>query len=116
MSTTNQRSSSKERFWRRVMRQWRNSGVTVRDFCAERDLAEPSFYTWRRTLSERDAVAVQFVPVQVVADERATAATRADSGSGLELVLRAGRVLRVGPGFDAPTLQRLLALLEEGRS
>lgn len=115
MSTIKQRCSSKERFWRRAMRQWRASGLTVRDFCVKRGLTEPSFYAWRRTLSERDAGAVPFVPVHVVADERAAVVTRADSGSGLELVARAGRVLRIGPGFDAPTLQRLLALLEEGR-
>jgi hypothetical protein len=31
----------------------------------------------------------------------------------LELVLGAGRVVRVSPGFDAATLQALLAALEE---
>jgi hypothetical protein len=30
----------------------------------------------------------------------------------VELVLGAGRRLRIGPGFDGPTLTRLLALLE----
>ena len=35
--------------------------------------------------------------------------------SALELTLDGGRRLSIGPGFDAPTLQRLLALLEEGR-
>jgi hypothetical protein len=40
----------------------------------------------------------------------------ADGSAGaLELVVGAGRRLRVGPGFDGPTLVRLLALLEEGR-
>jgi hypothetical protein len=48
-----------------------------------------------------------------VPDEEPTAA--ASASGGLELVLPAGRLLRVGPGFDGPTLQRLLALLEEGR-
>ncbi|NJN05140.1 MAG: IS66 family insertion sequence element accessory protein TnpB, partial [Rhodobacteraceae bacterium] len=33
----------------------------------------------------------------------------------VELVLGAGRCVRVGPGFDGPTLTRLLVLLEEGR-
>ena len=33
----------------------------------------------------------------------------------MELVLGTGQRLRVGVGFDGPTLQRLLALLEEGR-
>ena len=114
MSTTNQRRSSKERFWRRLVRQWRSSGLSIRDFCAERQVSEPNFYAWRRTIAERDAPAARFVPVQVVPDEKAVAAA-AGSSSGLELVLAGCRVLRIGPGFDAATLQRLLALLEEGR-
>jgi transposase-like protein len=98
-----------------MVRQWRRSGQTARAFCAEHDLSEPSFYAWRRTLAERDAEAVHFVPVQVV-PERASAPAAADQVSvGLELVLDGHRVLRIGPGFDAATLQRLLPLLEEGR-
>jgi hypothetical protein len=114
MSTTHQQRSSKERFWRQILRQWRRSGLSVRDFCAERDVSEPSFYAWRRTITERDAEAACFVPVHVIPDA-ATTAGGAGSGSGLELVLGSGRLLRIGPGFDAATLRRLLALLEEGR-
>src|SRR6202035_5152659 len=35
MSTINQRRSDKERFWRRMIRHWRSSGLSVRAFCAE---------------------------------------------------------------------------------
>ena len=111
MSTNDQRGARKERFWRGVMRQWRGSGLSVRAFCAERGLSEPSFYGWRRTLAERDAAVVRFVPVQLAPEP-----TTDDASAGaVELVLGAGRRLRVGPGFDGPTLTRLLALLEEGR-
>jgi hypothetical protein len=114
MSTSSQQRSSKEQFWRRMVRRWRSSGLSVRDFCAERELAEPSFYAWRRTIAERDAQEVRFVPVRVVPEEQPIAID--NSGSiGLELVLPAGRLLRIGPGFDAATLQRLLAVLEEGQ-
>jgi hypothetical protein len=110
MSTTNQRRSSKEQFWRRLVRQWRSSGLSVRDFCAEREISEPSFYAWRRTITQRDTDATRFVPVHVVPDDKPAA-----DGPGLELLLGAGRVLRIGSNFDGPTLRRLLALLEEGR-
>jgi transposase len=113
MSTTKQRCTFKERFWRRMVRQWLGSRQSARAFCRERGLATPSFYAWRRLIQQRDAAAVAFVPVRVVPDEEPTAA--ASASGGLELVLPAGRLLRVGPGFDGPTLQRLLALLEEGR-
>lgn len=114
MSTINPRRSSKERFWRRMLRQWRRSGLSVRDFCAQQELAGASLYAWRRTIARRDAEAVPFVPVRVVADPKAGAAPDGPS-SGLELVV-GGRRVRIAPGFDAPTLQRLLVLLEEGQS
>jgi hypothetical protein len=114
MSTSRQHRSNKEQFWRRMVREWRNRGLSVRDFCAENDLAEPSFYAWRRTIAERDAAAVRFVPVRVVSEEE-TIVSDNGAGTGLELVLPTGRRLRIGPGFDAATLQRLLPLLEEGR-
>ena len=114
MSTNKVRLSSKERFWRRMVRQWRKSGLSVRAFCAERGLSEPSFYAWRRTLAERDATAVPFVPLTVTPEPRPVTADNGSAGA-LELVLDAGRRLRIGPGFDGPTLARLLALLEEGR-
>jgi transposase len=114
MSTSSQGRSAKEQFWRRMVRQWRSSGLSVRDFCAESEIAEPSFYAWRRTIAERDAAAMHFVPVRVIPDEPPVA-TDSGSSSGLELVLPAGRRLRIGPDFDTATLQRLLLLLEEGR-
>jgi transposase-like protein len=115
MSTSKQRCSSKERFWRRIVREWRSSGLSVRAFCRERDLSEPNFYAWRRTLAERDAQAARFVAVRVVADEKAATAARR-SGSGLELLLSSGRVLRIGADFDEAALRRVLTLLEEGQS
>ena len=50
MSTNNQRSSSKERFWRRMVRRCRNSGLSVRAFCEEHGLSEPSFYAFSYTV------------------------------------------------------------------
>ena len=96
------------------MRQWRCSGLSVRAFCAAQGLAEPSFYAWRRILALRDAAAVPFVPLTVKPEPKP--ATAADpSVAALELVLNAGRRLRIAPGFDGPTLVRLLTLLEEGQ-
>jgi transposase-like protein len=115
MSTNKAQSSSKEQWWRRQVRQWRSSGLSVRAFCAAQGLSEPSFYAWRRTLAQREeATAAPLVPLTVTPESKpATADDR--SVAALELVLHAGRRLRIGPGFDGPTLARLLALLEEGR-
>src|SRR6476660_8384855 len=48
------RDPSKERFWRRLLRLWRRSGRTIRDFCAEHEVSQPSFFAWRRVIAERD--------------------------------------------------------------
>jgi hypothetical protein len=104
------RDERKEQQWRRWISRWRDSGLSVRDFCARRDLATPSFYACRRTLERRAAHQHSFVPVQVVAE------TPLAQASALELVLADGRIVRVAPGFDAATLRQLLTVLrEEGR-
>jgi hypothetical protein len=100
------RDERKEQQWWRRINQWRASGLSVRAFCTQHGLAAASFYHWRRVLERRAAEAAAFVPVQLVAD----AVPAQDSA--LEVVLADGRAVRVGPGFDAPTLRRLLAVLE----
>ena len=100
------RDEQKERQWRHWIAEWRGSGLSVRAFCDRRGLATPSFYHWRRVLQRRPAEKVAFVPVQVVAEVVPA------PGSGLEVVLADGRMVRVGPGFDAATLRQLLAVLE----
>jgi hypothetical protein len=101
------RDERKERQWRRWIGEWQASGLSVRAFCERRGLTVASFYAWRRVLQRRAAEKAAFVPVQVVAD------TVPERASALEVVLAGGRTVRVAPGFDAPTLRQLLAVLEE---
>jgi transposase-like protein len=49
------RNAEKERFWRGQVRGHAKSGLSVRAWCHEHQLSEPSFYAWRRELAERDA-------------------------------------------------------------
>jgi hypothetical protein len=107
MAKNSSRYEGTEKRWRRLIGEWRAGGGTVRAFCARRGLSEPSFYSWRRLLAERDGRRPAFVPVQVIPAE-----PRAGNGA-LEVVLGGKRTVRVGPGFDAATLRRLLAVLEE---
>ena len=97
----------KEQQWRRWIGEWRASGLTARAFCERRSLGEANFYAWRRVLDQRKAEAA-FVPVRIVPDEPAVR-----PGGGFDVVLASGRTVRVAPGFDAATLRRLLAVLEE---
>jgi|SRR5579871_3519188 len=102
------RAAHKERQWRRWIRDWRASGLTVRAFCARHGLTEPSFYAWRRVLLQRSTEAATFLPVQVVTEPVPP------SASPLEVILAGGRTVRVAPGFDPATLREVVRVLEEG--
>jgi hypothetical protein len=67
-------------------------------------LEEHRFYTWCRELDRRDAQG--FLLVRIVADDVSAA------GGALEIVLPGGRIISVAPGFHAPMLRQLLAVLE----
>jgi hypothetical protein len=105
----------KEQFWRGVVQRWQRSGQTVRAFCDDQQLSEQSFYTWRRTIAERDRQAAT-TSAQPAAAFVAVRVTPSPAASALEVVVGSGRVVRVPPGFDAATLRHLLAVLEEAPS
>jgi hypothetical protein len=112
MSTGKPRDVQKERFWRKAIRRWRTSRLSVRAYCQQYGLCEANFHAWRRTLAARDAEAVPFAAVRVLPEEPPGVAAPASTGT-LELLLANRRVVRIAPGFDEATLRRLLPLLEE---
>jgi transposase len=98
-----QRDRQREQLWRETMTAWQASGLSVRQYCRRHDLAEPSFYYWRRELQQRDArptarSSPAFVPVAVV------------SAMTLEVRCPSGHVVTL-PAADAGTLRMLFAAL-----
>ena len=45
----------KQAYWQGVVRRWKESGQTVRDFCRVEGLRESAFFFWRRELCKRPA-------------------------------------------------------------
>jgi hypothetical protein len=45
------RHPDKEKPWRRLLKQWQRSELTGRDFCARRQLSEPSFFACKREIA-----------------------------------------------------------------
>ena len=117
------RDPAKERRWRQLMRDWRMSGLSIRQFCSQHGVSQPSFYVWRRELAKRDQEAAErrrhaasrrsrpapaFLPVQVVA----SAPDQSERSGCLEVQLPTNVLLRIPSGFDRQTLTDVLAALE----
>ena len=84
----------RRQFWRMVLETFQSSGLSVRQFCRQEGLSEPSFYFWRRRLdktrdsdynSKSEAQPEAFIRVSMPPSQ---------PGS-LELVLAAGHTLRI---------------------
>ena len=112
------RSMAKERFWRQQVSRQARSELTVREFCAQAGLSEPSFYAWRRALSQRNSGA-RLVEATALAEPSAARSsanflpvTIGPAAAGrIEVVLPSGLVIRV-PAQDAAALRTVLELLE----
>jgi hypothetical protein len=106
------RDATKEAFWRDAIRRQAVSGLSVREFCREHRLSEPSFYERRRTYQERDArrsaASPAFVPV-IVRDERPAVPA---PETGLVIELRGGRALRLPGSMAVARVVELVRALE----
>jgi hypothetical protein len=100
-------SESRERHWRGVIKEWQQSGQSVRAFCASRNLSIPTFYGWRAKILGAVRVRRQFLPVRVITEQPAPQR----DGSGIEIVLGNGHYVRILPGFDQSTLGQMLDVL-----
>jgi putative transposase len=92
-------SESRRECWRKLIAEQQTSGQSVRPFCRERGITEPSFYYWRKRLRENGTV--RFALLQ-------TKTAIADAAPAIELVLSTGERLRIGNGVDGATLRRVL--------
>lgn len=115
---TRQIDLGKQQLWLERVQRWQRSQLTVRDFCARHHFSEPSFYSWKRILTQRGLLSSAGAATRQpgTATPLFVAATVADAlvaSQTLEVVLPDGLTVRVAVGFDAATLRRLLALLRE---
>jgi hypothetical protein len=119
----------KEMRWRGILKQQRDSGLSVRAFCRREGLKDFNLFRWRRELSRRDREANSaipdrsagespappaspvFLPVRVIDDR----GERARPVMPIEILLPDGPIVRVPLGFDPRTLGDILTVLE-GRS
>jgi hypothetical protein len=48
------RDPAREKAWRKRFAQWKESGLSIRDFCRRNELKENTFHYWRSELKRRD--------------------------------------------------------------
>ncbi len=102
----------KQRYWKKTIGDAARSGMSIREFCRQRQLKESRFYWWQRKLKagrqDRNKPSVQggAASFALVSEDSAS------MPAGLELVLRDGRRLRVSQGVQEETLRAVLAALE----
>jgi len=104
------RDAGREERWRGLISRQRSGGAGIREFCAAEGVPESAFYYWRRELERRDSEKKRksagnsgsFIPVRLAGSVVAP----------VELDLGAGRVLRLGAGFEPAKVAELVRLLE----
>jgi transposase-like protein len=125
MSKRGERSAEKSEFWKLVVAEWQESEISVREFCKNNGLSEPSFYYWRRELKKReneaDGGALQRVskkpskdigqtPVFIPISLKPETGPQPEAQSDIEVIVGQHSV-RIQPGFDSETLSRVLAVI-----
>ena len=105
--TQPERSKQARRKWQGLLSEQGRSGESVAAFCRERQLYASHFYWWKKWLGASGAE--KFVELKLAA---AASTQGAGEDRRVEVVLRNGRSLRVGPGFDPELVQALAAVVE----
>jgi transposase len=96
-----------EQFWRMAIETWQASGLSVRQFCADEGLSEPSFYSWRKKLTGSSVQDDKDKPepsafIEVTMSQSNPAA--------VELLMTSGNTLRIPVGVDTETLSTVLSV------
>ena len=107
----------REQFWRDHVAGWKSSGLSLRLYSEEHGLKAGTLGYWNSRLKAQAADApassagpeAAFLAVHVAEPMVTMPEPRDDR---IELVLKGGSILRVGRGFDAMTLDRLLDVVE----
>ena len=118
-------SLDREAYWQGVMRQQESSGLSISAFCRKSEVAEGSFFYWRRKLTKRQSAeesgaknkalrqsrprkkaVAKFVPVDIPAPS-------GRSGASCEVVLPNGCRIIVPTQCDAGGLCEILGVLGE---
>ena len=95
-----------------IVAEFAASGVRRTEFCRRHGMTLGTLHRYLKLCEQPDGGAAQDGLLAVELAGR-TLATDRDAGCGLAVVLSHGRRIEVEVEFDAPTLERLVTLLEK---
>ena len=126
MASRAARSAAKEQYWREVIDGWRRSGGSVWQWSSQRQISEPSFYCWRRTLSQQDAAVEREQPLRGKSRRKSAPAamipveiippSSQQQLAPLDITLHGGIHLLVRAHWQATLLREALAALRPERA
>ena len=115
------KKSELKRYWRKVVEEWRSSGLSIKKFAEERNLPYKRLCFWRqrfdggKTLIKSKPVleaVASFAPVQVVDDQSEPIDKPTHALSMLEIVLLCGRTIRFNSRCQPEYLSSVVSKLE----
>jgi hypothetical protein len=126
---TSSNGLTRAEFWQELVTEHAQSHLSVRAFCASKNVSVPSFYQWRRKLllaaepaatrsvesrsvpmkGSRNGRRQTFVPIRLVSDHEATV----ESSRTIQIFTPCGFTLRVATNTAPSDLTRLLRAVED---
>lgn len=120
---TPEAKAKRETHWRQVLERWKTSALPKTAFARQEGISPDVLGWWQGEIRRRDGLRRRvprtsprqrsgtarrpsFVPVRVIEPTPPPAMAEIE-------VLVGGHVVRIRPGFDAETLKRLVAVLED---
>lgn len=113
MSKAKKADTDQRQFWQMVLETFKSSGLSVRQFCKQEGLSEPSFYSWRKRLTnprKPDVSKEQSHPESFIQ----VSMPKAES-SCLKLILTSGHTLRIPSDIDTSFLTGVLLAVKQAK-
>ena len=114
-------SARAERKWRRIVDEWRGSGLSAREFCEKNGLKSyKTLHVWSSKLNKIDGnpatngefVPSAFVPVEVIHDAEETVEAEMEPET-IDVYLACGDVICVPQGCDMHQFSQIVAMLRK---
>ena len=109
--TSDDQNDDQRQFWQMAVETWQVSDLSVRQFCKQEGLSEPTFYKWRNKLinnipphrKNNTNQPPPFIEVAIPDNNPAL----------MELALVSGNALRIPSAADSKTLAVVISILQE---